>query len=842
MPNQTIHKTLRTRSALFGLREEMIQTAIASSPYGEELRYLYATMPLSDAANYPPELFEGFAAQGRWLRENVAWCAALPEQLYREQVLYHRINDEELSDCRKIFCEALLPLIQDMTMEEAALAVNYWCMEQATYRLTDERTVSPLTMLRCSFGRCGEESTFTATALRSVGIPARQVYAPKWPHCDDNHAWVEVCIDGVWRYLGACEPEESLDRGWFSAAASRAMLVHSRTFGESASSEEFISKEGCMSLWNQLSRYADKAELSITVTEEGRPLPDVSLSLELLNYAQFSPIAALRTDEQGRAKLTTGLGDLHIHCEKEGRFLRRLVDLRKETSVEIDFGAARTAEEACSGIDFNMEPPKDNMRFLKAQSEAVKLRRQEKFDAALARRQAKEQRTWLSCEAALEKAAALGYEPAERAAALLSKTYGNEEELLCFLAPPENRPLRLALLESLREKDLYDCKADILEGHLAAALPYEKDYPTERFVEELLCPRIGLEPLTNWRRTADEFSPEEQAAFRKDPLELGSWLRAHIAHYPEEDSAVLLTCPAGAMATGCGSERSRDILFVALCRCLGIAARLAPDDGRPQFWDGSAYRDGLPEQELPRRPFTLISGEREPWLYGQTWSLARLEKGRYKTLDLSRERWQEGSLTLSLLEGSYRLLTCKRMPTGAIFAREYRFTHGEGEGSSLAISLRNSRLTDLLSDKPIPDFQLYEADGSPVSMARACGEGASLLLWLEEGKEPTEHILNELHDLRDSFAKLTANIFFIVKSESSLKDPRMARALAELPRIRVLYDDFRDTMFLLARRMYIDPDKLPIAVLCRQGLTAIYGSSGYNVGSADLLLKIFGEL
>lgn len=69
-----------------------------------------------------------------------------------------------------------------------------------------------------------EESVFTVTALRSAGIPARQVYSPRWAHCDDNHAWVEVYVNGGWHFLGACEPEEVLDKGWFTNASSRAMI------------------------------------------------------------------------------------------------------------------------------------------------------------------------------------------------------------------------------------------------------------------------------------------------------------------------------------------------------------------------------------------------------------------------------------------------------------------------------------------------------------------------------------------------------------------------------------------------------------------------------------------
>lgn len=50
--------------------------------------------------------------------------------------------------------------------------------------------------MKTAYGRCGEESTFTVAALRSVGIPARQVYTPRWAHTDDNHAWVEAWVNG----------------------------------------------------------------------------------------------------------------------------------------------------------------------------------------------------------------------------------------------------------------------------------------------------------------------------------------------------------------------------------------------------------------------------------------------------------------------------------------------------------------------------------------------------------------------------------------------------------------------------------------------------------------------
>ena len=64
-----------------------------------------------------------------------------------------------------------------MSMYECGTRTT-WCHEKVNYKAADGRTSSLATIV----GRCGEESTFTVTALRSVGIPARQCYTPRWAH------------------------------------------------------------------------------------------------------------------------------------------------------------------------------------------------------------------------------------------------------------------------------------------------------------------------------------------------------------------------------------------------------------------------------------------------------------------------------------------------------------------------------------------------------------------------------------------------------------------------------------------------------------------------------------
>ena len=143
-----------------------------------------------------------------------------------------RVNEEELCDCRKFFYGLLADRVNSLSMHDAIIEANYWNAENVMYQATDSRTISALGAYYSAYGRCGEESAFGVNVYRAIGIPARQIYTPRWAHCDDNHAWVEVYCDGAWHFLGACEPEEVLNKGWFTNAASRAMLIHSRCFGE----------------------------------------------------------------------------------------------------------------------------------------------------------------------------------------------------------------------------------------------------------------------------------------------------------------------------------------------------------------------------------------------------------------------------------------------------------------------------------------------------------------------------------------------------------------------------------------------------------------------------------
>ena len=108
------------------------------------------------------------------------WGKEIPDEVFRHFVLPIRVNNENLDDSRRVFYGELKDRVKGLPMKDAILEVNHWCHEKVVYRPSDARTSSPLASVKTAYGRCGEESTFTVAALRAVGIPARQVYTPRW--------------------------------------------------------------------------------------------------------------------------------------------------------------------------------------------------------------------------------------------------------------------------------------------------------------------------------------------------------------------------------------------------------------------------------------------------------------------------------------------------------------------------------------------------------------------------------------------------------------------------------------------------------------------------------------
>lgn len=806
------------------------------------LRYHLATLPLTDAVDAPLEVLLAFARHALVLHEGPA--ADLPEDLFVHYVATARVNNEPLQDCRGALWEELMPRVAGLDPERAVIEVNYWCAEMATYQSTDGRTLGAPGVIAAAAGRCGEESTLLVTALRAVGIPARQLYVPWWAHCDDNHAWVEAWAGGRWHYLGACEPEEALDRGWFTAASGRAPMVATRLFSDfGCDPADVVGRAGCTVLVNVTGSYAATTRLSVRVAlPDGAPAAGATVAFEVLNMAGWRPLSVLTADDEGRCSVELGLGSVRVHASAGALMAEKDVDTAEVSEVELVLATAGTPEAADAWHDVDVRAPEDHpapSQPLSPEAAARGRVRKAVADESRGMRVAamRSHAEQLARQAALVRPD----DDAELVARILEAARGNADAVYEFIAAGAE-PERLALLATLAEKDYLDADPALLEGHLRAALASrDKNLDRETWERYVLCPRIGLEHLSAWRPAFPGALPEELARLiADDACAAWAWLAGRMSFSPAEHLAKLVGTPAGALASGEASEVTLRTLFVAACRSLGVPARLAPADGRAEVLADGRWACVEGEAASERTwPLCVSAPDGAPLVYGTDWGLARLGRAMqvggqelwgFHQLDL----WGCDPAALEVPAGTYRLTTTTRLPNGNQQAAELVFTV---DGPAEARARRRApRPEDMLQRIPLPD-------AAPLLGGR---DGRALLAFLELAEEPTEHLLNELADAAGAVAAAGLSLTLVTR-EDATGDPTLARALAALDAtgtpVTLARDDFSELPERLARRMFANPELLPLAVLVDARPAAgapvgLFARGGYAVGTVELALRL----
>ncbi len=752
-------------------------------------KFLRAHLPQSDIDSYSPSLFFQFLDHALALRESAPWCAALDEEIFFHYVLFPRVNDEDITFHREIFRTALWDRIVSLpTVEEKALEVNRWCCEIATYEMQDDRTASPLTVYRNGSGRCGEESAFAVSALRSVGIAARQVYSPRWAHCDDNHAWVEVLCGDEWKFFGACEPEPVLNRGWFNTPASRALLVHSRLFGEGDHPlhGEEICREGNVRWYNQTARYARTRRCRFRVETDGSPVADAVIDIQVLNEASFHTIATLTADQNGEAEIELGLGDFHVLARFCGRWAE--CDVRGEEMTVLHLSPLHSGDtewqtaDYIAPADFPVNP------------------------APLTAEQKKERKY------VRELCAAIREERKRNADA------GGISSFLALDADPRRRKL----VDTLTEKDHRDVTAETLTAHLRHLPPRRKDVSEEDYWQYTACPRIELEPLTPWREPLSKVLSQRGV---NDADEVFALLQRELVCSEENTYANLVTPPADSWAARRGSKRDVRLLAVAMLRALGIPARLRACDSEVEFYCDGKWNTRRDEAQ----GILKISDERA--VYRQNYTVSRREDTGWKLMNCSGRE-----ITLPI--GQYRVVTSVRLPNGNQLAAWRDISLAAGEQKEISLLLREYAVSEMLCSRDLVKMSAATLAGKQVEDICRMDGRASLLLWCEEGGEPTEHILLELMELQTCLRALPVNIVFLLRSADSLRQTTLAAAAEQLGAVCLIPEDWEFDVEQTARHLTCDPDTPPLAVVCDRAGSAVYGTSGYSVGAAQQLLRI----
>lgn len=835
------------------------------------LQFLYAYMPLHDLADYDGAFFLQHIRQVLQVQAEMPWGSQIPADIFVNYVLPYRVNNENIDESRSVIYSELADRVQHLSMTNAILETNYWCHERATYIGTDIRTVSPLTIMRTALGRCGEQSTLTVTALRSIGIPARQCYTPRWAHCDSNHAWVEAWADGKWHFLGACEPEPILDEGWFRLPAKRAMLVHTRVFADYNGPEEVTTTHPWYTEINLLDHYASVKLIHIDiVNEEGEPVV-AEVQFQLYNSAEFYPLTSLMTDDRGRASLTTGYGELLIHARASSLWGTAFINTRTSSEFKVilkyqtqsAYTASLTTEKDKEIVteEWKMTPPVAPAVDSGIQlDEPIIQQHTQRIKAGTAIRTAFEQ-TFIHQEQA-QHAAEAWQLPVDRVWHILQTAKGNGQEIADFLneCSVSERELGLRLLESLRPKDLTDTFRPVLQDHLQGALSLSQ--PTDDMSKDwdayVLCPRVHFEMLTPYRAYfSKQWSQVQQDRFRADPMQLVSVLEQELIINNDVDRYTGMATPARAHQLGTTDSVSRDIVFVAAARSLGIMARLEPLNAMPQYqaqgvWHSVQWSkdQSITEESNALAPSTSNTGNiifiravdssEVVAEYQHNFTVAILEKGHYRTLDIPYGEKDVYDRPYKVLAGEYRLTTGTRLEDGSVLGTFAYFTIETDQEVAVALIFRTEQQQIPILLDPLPEPLQHQLDNLPKNNVGMDVTSGSILAWLEPEREPTKHLLRELAELRTELESWTGDICLFIADPAEQAvvtlDPLPAQSYVEIDQNHQSLKQWSEALPSL------NGDQLPVVIVVDQQRRVRYCLQGYKLGTGKELLRVVNQM
>ena len=730
-------------------QSDRLRSWLESAPADERnaMEFLLAWLPSSDLGSWPADM----------LIENVRLALEVrrpgtDEFTFHAFVLPHRVSQEPPSRWRPELRNMLAGRVAGLDDNEAALEVNRFCREWATFKPSSRRDQPPLTTMKRGIGRCEEETILLVCALRSVGLPARQCYTPFWTTGDNNHAWVEVLGEDGWHYLGACEPDACLDQAWFTGTARRAGLVLSIGYGEAPVPEAlrgFLYRQtGGSTVLNSCDVYTEAGWLSVKGPGDELEAEAPWAWVHVFNFG--APMVLGRT-RIGDA-IALGPGDFLVSSEVAGRPWTGLARIEPGKTTELRLQRGHylldgpvwlrypEPEGAAAG---GCERGKDDPAWI-AHRERLSERDAERAGRAEVgeawRKLAEEHPETEDLVAKLEEA---GAAQAEWAEAVLA---------LCC----EQQSLALELTLQMDVKDFYEIDPVALEDILEEIMPFAETttLPDSLFDEFVLSPRILFQAGTmDWWTDLPSFadaSPEDLLARFRERVQKA-----------EDTRGGQVATPAQTWRSGWADQISARVCLAGLLRRHGWPARVERGLQGVDVWDG-AWRSLLPfpleedEEEIASAPEAYLAvdyfagGARFDKI--ETWrqtNLSRFTDGHFEPWYTGQISEGEGLVDWELPAGQWWVFAGQRNGRGEprFVSRDFKLAAGDSLRFSVDFGIPLDELEgdDLVRREYDASRKLYlKRRGESRALGRFAPGKAKLLIVGLAQHEPTIRHLEAL--------------------------------------------------------------------------------------------------
>ena len=810
----------------------------------EALQFLYAYMPLSDVTDYSGEYYLKNVRASYKAREEMPWGNDIPEREFNHFVMPVRINNENLDDSRFVFYEELKDRVKDLSLNDAVLEINHWCHEKANYKGSDSRTSSPLATVKTSWGRCGEESTFLVAALRAMCIPARQVYTPRWAHCDDNHAWVEAFVDGEWHFLGACEPEPVLDLGWFNAPASRCLLLHTRVFGRYYGPEEVIERTANHTEINVVYNYAETSKMIVKVVDnEGNKVPDAKVQFKIYNYAEFNTVAVKYTDENGETWMTAGNGDMLVYASMNGMFGFQEMPFGKTDEVVITLDNQNGKEMI---VEYDITPPVEKAKMPNVTKE-MRAENDRRF----------------AYEDSIRNAYIASFPrniDDEEVLNLVEKSWGNYQTILDFISYAEKndkRQIAINLLKQVSDKDLRDITMDVLVDNL----DYSVDGEGEIYYAYILNPRVSNEMIRPYKKTLSSyFDTEQNEKFRQNPQELVEWVSQNITINNKMNVRNIPMLPTSVVKSMVTDTRSRGVFFVSMARSLGVASRIDPVTGKVQYMDDNQWIDVDFDMQdtdaVPTRQGKLMAkynptSDLPDLRYYTHFSIKKFDGENFNLLaydakdpgmDVGEQYSELFENGLALDPGYYVMTTGTRPSDGSSLTRMTFFNIESDKTTDIDLVMRVPEKGLRIIGNFNSENRYMPLDKTEdMSLLQTTGRGFYVLGLLDGGSEPTTHAMQDIAIVKDNLDKWGRGFVFLFQNEEQKKNFEL-KNFQNLPDNVTFGIEDGSMLNEIVKGMRLQSDNLPIFIVANTQNEVVFISQGYTIGLGEQLVKVISEI
>ena len=692
--------------------------------------------------------------------------------------------------------------------------------------------------------------------MRSVGIPARQVYTPRWAHTDDNHAWVEAWVGGKWYFLGACEPEPVLNMGWFNGPAYRSMLMHTKVFGKYYGPEDVMERTKGYTEINVIDNYAPSAKASVKVTDaEGAAVEGALVEFKIYNYAEFYSVARKTTDAEGVCTMTAGKGDMLVWASKDGKFGYGKVSFGKDEQITIALDKTGGNMEA---VELDIVPPVDGTIPVEVTDE------QKEKNAIRLHQEDSIRNKYVATFYTEEKAAALAKElntDEAKTKEYMIASRGNWMELEKFLreTPAEKRNLAMELLGVVSAKDLRDTPASVFADHLNNTPVVD----SELFVEYVLNPRVSNEFLTPYKGFAlNNIDEETRKAIQENPAEeLVNWVKQNITIKEDLNPQHIAIMPMGVWKSRVADKHSRDIFFVAAARSCGIPARIEPVAKKVQYYqngwvdvDFEAAVQSNAKQGKVVASYAPIKALQDPKYYSHFTIAKLLDNGKLQTLDFESANGADmgaGNTWSALLknpltldEGNYVLVTGTRMANGSVLSEISFFSVEAGKTTQIKLEMRENldEVQVIGNFNSENKFKPVNGD-SETSILATTGRGYFVVAILGARQEPTNHAMRDIAAVKAELEEWGRGLVLLFPNEKGWNsfDPKEFGELPSTITYGIDVDNKIQNEIASAMKL-ANANNLPIFIIADTFNRVVFVSQGYTIGLGEQMMKVIHKL